>query len=198
MTFNHIARRTHLYAAMFLLPWFLIYGIGALPFNHHAFFDKIFKGSDPEWSVRFERSYRLPVPEDADLRQTGERILSDVGLQGAFGTYHPNKDRLHVYLFNFWTATELIYHIDEGRLLARDKRFRWDHFFTGAHARGGFEQSSLLNDSWAVLVDIVCVGILIWIASGIYMWWQIRHTRFWGFVTLSSGVISFLVFLLTL
>jgi hypothetical protein len=114
MTFNHITRRTHLYLAVFLLPWFLMYGVGALPFNHRVLCDKIFRGNDPEWSVRFERAYHLPVPNDADLRKIGERVLMDAGLHGAFGTYRPNKDRLHIYLFSFWSATELVCHVDEG------------------------------------------------------------------------------------
>jgi len=49
-----------------------------------------------------------------------------------------------------------------------------------------------------LLVDTVCLGILIWIASGLYMWWQIRHVRLWGALALSGGLISFLVFLLGL
>jgi hypothetical protein len=82
--------------------------------------------------------------------------------------------------------------------LAEDNRFRWDRFLTGVHARSGFDQESILDDSWAVLVDFVCLGILIWIASGLYMWWQIGHVRSWGALALSGGLISFLVFLLGL
>jgi uncharacterized iron-regulated membrane protein len=49
-----------------------------------------------------------------------------------------------------------------------------------------------------VVVDLVCLAFLIWIASGIYMWWQLRCTRFWGALALGSGVALFLVFVLAL
>jgi len=47
-------------------------------------------------------------------------------------------------------------------------------------------------------VDLVCLGFIVWIATGIYMWWQLRRTRSWGFLALGSGVLLFLVFLLAL
>ena len=79
-----------------------------------------------------------------------------------------------------------------------DKRFRWDQFFTGLHARGGYQHDGLLNDAWAYIVDLVCVSILVWIASGLYMWWKLSSTRRWGAVALSGGILSFVVFLVAL
>ncbi len=198
MTFNLINRRTHLYLAMFLLPWFLVYGISSIPFSHHSYFRELYRDGIPQWTVRFERDYDRPVPHDANLRKVGAQILQDVGLEGAFGINRPNKRRLSIYLFDFWSSTRLTYYIEEHRLKAEDRRFRWDQFFTGLHARGGFQQDAFLNDLWAVVVDIVCVGFLIWIASGIYMWWELRHTRLWGALALGGGIVSFLTFLLVL
>ena len=68
-------------------------------------------------------------------------------------------------------STQLKYFIDQKRMTVEDRRFRWDHFLTGMHARGGFEQEGLLDRSWSVIVDLVCVAIVLWIASGLYMWW---------------------------
>ena len=199
MTFNHINRRTHLYLAMFLLPWFLVYALSSIPFtrNFNAFFDD---GQSP-WTLRFERAYQRPIPDAADeaaLRQIGAQILQDADLEGAFGVHRPNKRRLNIYLFDFWNATRLTYNIEGGRLKAEDRRFRIDHFFTGLHARGGYMQDAFLNDAWAFLVDIVCIGILIWIASGIVMWWQLKPTRLWGTLALAGGILSFTIFLLAL
>ena len=41
------------------------------------------------------------------------------------------------------------------------------------HARGGFEQEGFLQLSWSVVVDIVCVWMIVWIASGLFMWWEL-------------------------
>jgi uncharacterized iron-regulated membrane protein len=45
------------------------------------------------------------------------------------------------------------------------------------------------------VVDFVCLAILVWIASGIYMWWDLRQSRTWGTLALSGGALSFVFFL---
>lgn len=198
MTFNHFNRRLHLYLALSLLPWFLMYGLSSIPFSHGALFQELYDDGVPQWTVRFERDYDRPVPEDADLRSVGAAILKDVGLEGAFGVSRPNRRTLRIYLVSFREHTRLTYYVDQKLLKAEDKRFRWDHFFTTLHARGGFQQDSFLNDAWAVLVDLVCIGFLAWIASGIYMWWLLPQTRRWGSLALGGGAVAFLTFLLAL
>ncbi len=198
MTFNHFVRRLHLCLGLGLLPWFLMYGIGAFPFGHRAFFESKYQDGKPEWTVLFDRQYSVRLAEGDNLRQVAGRILQDAGQKGAYGIYRPDNQRLFIYLFSFWSATQFTYFPEQQRLLAEVRRFRWDHTLTGMHGRGGFGQDSFLDDAWAVFVDIVCAGLLLWIVTGLYMWWQIRHTRFWGILALSAGVGSFLTFLAVL
>jgi hypothetical protein len=63
-----------------------------------------------------------------------QRILQDNGLLGSFGVYQPNPQRLNIYVFSFWSATEITYFIDQQRLLVEDQHFRWSSFLTGLHA----------------------------------------------------------------
>lgn len=195
MDFNLVNRRTHLYLAMFLLLWFLMYGVSSLPINHPDWFRQTDGVGEPQWSVTFDREYNLEVPEGADLRSVGAQILKDAGLEGSFNAGRPAPERIIVNRFDFWSLQRLTYFIEEGRLLAETRRFRWSQFLVRMHVRGGFRQDSILADAWAVIVDVVCVAMLIWIASGIYMWWLIRKTRLWGAVALGGGLLSFLFFL---
>jgi hypothetical protein len=87
------------------------------------------------------------------------------------------------------------YFIDERRLVAEDRRFRWDHFLTGMHARGGFEDPRLFPLAWAVVIDLVCLSFLIWVVSGLYMWWTLPGLRKWGWAAVLGGVASFAWFL---
>jgi hypothetical protein len=91
----------------------------------------------------------------------------------------------------------LKYFIAEKKLVAEDKRFRWDHFLTGMHAKGGFEQGGL-HDAWGVIVDLVCLGIVLWVLTGLLMWWKLPSTHAWGWAALLAGVASFAAFLLLL
>jgi hypothetical protein len=198
MTFAHLNRRTHLYLGLALLPWFFLYALSSIPFSHSPYFDALDKAKGlPNWTVRFERPYEVPVPE-GDLRPLGARIVSDTGLSGAWGAYRQGPRQINVYVYTFWRSTQVKYFPDQKRIVVEDMRFRWDHFLTGAHARGGFEQDGWLQDSWAVLVDLVALAILVWILSGLYLWWHIPGHRRWGWLALGSGIAAFALFLLKL
>ena len=198
MPFNLFVRRLHLYLALFLLPWFFIYGLSSLPFSHRTWFDKLYDDGVPTWNLRLERPYDRPVPANANLREIGGEIMKDLGIKDAFGVYQPNDRQLNVYAYTFRTATQVTYHLDKKLIRVEDRRFRWDQFLTGMHARGGFENKTVLNIAWAIVVDVVCIGFLLWIATGIYMWWQIPRTRYWGYLALGAGTVLFAVFLTAL
>ena len=194
MTFNHVNRRTHLYLALALIPWFLIYALSSLAIQHRTLFAD---GAKPQWTPRFERPYNREIPPDADLRQIGAQILEDAGIEGLFRVRrHPQ--RLQINRFDFFSQTRLTYFIAEDRLQAEDQRFALDQFLIWMHIRAGFQQESLLSDLWAVVVDIVCLGLLVWVASGLYMWWLLPQTRRWGVLALGGGLVSFLAFVLGL
>jgi len=145
-----------------------------------------------------DRAYELEVPPEANLREVGGRILADVGLSGAFGASRPNERQINVYRMDFLQPARVTYFLDQKRVLAEEREFHWPQFLTGLHARGGFEQDSMLNDAWGVTVDVICVAMVLWIATGIYMWWQLPACRGWGWLALGGGVGSFVMFLLAL
>src|SRR5207247_10782138 len=83
VTFDNVNRRKHLYAALFFMPWLLVYGVSALGFSHPAWFSK-----GPQWNIMSQRNYIFgPIAPDADLRLIADRIQRDTGLKGDFGVY---------------------------------------------------------------------------------------------------------------
>ncbi|HLV01238.1 MAG TPA: hypothetical protein VKZ59_08230 [Acidobacteriota bacterium] len=198
MKFNLIVRRTHLYLGIFLLPWFLMYSISSLPFSHRSYLDAYYDDGTPLWVSRWEGNYYIPLDTETDHRKIGAQVMQEFDLEGSFGTYQPAPDQLAIYIYDFWNATQVRYFHDEKRLVIQDRRFRWDHFLTGMHARGGFQQASFLADLWAVIVDIVCVAMMTWVASGLYMWWQLKSVRRSGALVILSGTLSFVLFLFLL
>jgi hypothetical protein len=197
MTFSHLNRRVHLYLGLFLLPWLFMYGASSVPFAHTDFFNARDAARGlPMWTLRGEIPTELAVPADNEaLRPLGAALLAKAGVTGmSFGTYRQSPEQINVYAYSFWKSTQLKYFVAEKRLTVEDRRFRWDQFLTGMHARGGFEQESLLDNSWSVVVDLVCAGMILWIASGLYMWWGIPAHRRWGWIAIAGGTLSFLVF----
>ena len=198
MNFDLLNKRIHLYLGLFLIAFFLQYAVSGLLFAHDFGLNDFYKDK-PQWTKRFERTYDRPVPENADLRPLAAQILEDTGLKKrSFGVYRANKDQLNINTGSFFSTTRITYFIGQKRILAEDKTFRWDHFILKFHRGGGYAQDSFIADFWAFMVDLTCVATIIWVLSGIYMWWKMQETHRWGTVALGGGVISFLIFVFIL
>ena len=196
MTLPHLNRRVHLYLGLLLLPWFLMYGASSIPFAHQDFFEQRDRAKGlPLWTTRLDRPYSIEVPPGDDLRATGARILRDLGLTGSFGVYRQGPDRLDVYIYTFLHSTQVRYFIREQRVTVEDRRFRFDQFLTGMHGRGGFEQEGFLEKAWAVMVDLACLGMLLWVVSGLYMWWSLPSVGGWGWLAFLGGIASYALFM---
>lgn len=199
MTFNHATRRTHLYAGLFFVPWVILYAISSVPFSHGRYFaDRDRAKGLPLWTRRAEIPFDVAVPAGDELRPFGERILRETGLKGSYGVYRQGASQVNVYVHTVWHSTQVKYLVDQKKLVVEDRRFRWDQMLTGLHAKGGFEQESLLVRSWSVVVDLVCLALLAWIASGFYMWWKLPALRAWGWLAILAGAGSFVALLFTL
>jgi len=195
MEIQHFNRRLHLYLGLALSPWVLLYAVSSIPFSHGRFFEDLDKAKgQPNWTRRAEIPFDAPVPQDdARLRDFGARIMQTAGLEGAFGAYRQGPSQINVYIHSVWKSTQVKYLAGEKKLVVEDKRFRWDHMLTGFHAKGGFEQDSLLHDSWGIVVDLVSLGFVLWVVSGLYMWIPMRNLRRSGLFALCAGALSFAV-----
>jgi hypothetical protein len=178
-----------------------MYGVSSVPFAHNQFFERRDAAKGVAlWAIRAERTLDVPVPDSTfGLRALGATLLKEAGIEAtSFGTYRQSPTQINVYSYSFWKSTQLKYFVDQKKLTVEDRRFRWDHFLTGMHARGGFEQDGILQLSWSVVVDIVSVAMIVWIASGLYMWWELPGQRRWGWLAILAGSASFLFFTLRL
>ncbi len=189
-SFDKINRRIHLYLGLLLLPWLLMYGLSSFIIIHESWFraDK-----EPAWEPLFEKEYRRPVHERDHLRATAQEILKDCHLEGAFWADKPNPDTLHIDRFSFWGSTRLTYSLKDQKLKAERQRMRASQTVVRLHFRGGYGQPTFWDKFWGVLVDLACVAIIIWIASGVLMWWRLRWLRLWGTVALAGGALSFVL-----
>ncbi len=192
MSLMLVIRRVHLYLGMFLAPWVILFGLSSLPLNHASLQRPV------RWTVRDERPYQRPIAPGADLRDVGREILADAGLAGGFNVSRPSPTRIVVNRPNFRRFARVTYDLAAGRLTIADRTAAWPQSLTAMHTRAGFYNRSPGNSFWAVLIDVLCVGLVVWIATGLTMWWQLRGSRTWGWVALGAGLASFTWLVLTL
>ncbi|HTL56767.1 MAG TPA: PepSY domain-containing protein [Candidatus Limnocylindrales bacterium] len=194
-SFDKINRRAHLYLGLLLMPWLLMYGLSSFIIIHQSWFGA---NKEQAWEPLFEKQYSRLVPESGDLRDTAQAILKDCNLEGAFWADKPNPDTLRIDRFSFWDSTRLLYSIKEQKLQAQRQRMHLSQAVIRMHFRGGYGQPTVRDKFWGFLVDLACIGIIIWVASGLLMWWRLPRLRNWGAVAVGGGILSFLVLIWTI
>ena len=192
MTFAHFVRRAHLYTGLFLLPWVIMFGVSTIPINHQS----------PEpaaWTRLAEHSFDAPVPASSEnLRPLGREMMNAAGLEGGYYVYRVNPRQVQAGHPRFLAPLRINYFPEERRLVVEQRPFSLRPFLSGMHTRGGYDMGGFWDSVWAVFVDAVSIGLILWIASGVYMWWGLPSTRGWGWIALGAGAICFAVIIATL
>jgi hypothetical protein len=201
--FSHLIRRTHLYLALFCLPWFVMYGITSLAFSHAGWFDTgsdLYDTAGDAWTEEGSWPCTLAIPEDGDVpREVAAELLATAGLHvDAYGAYRAGPQQINVFIVAFWQTRRLSYRLEEQRLYLYRRTSIPQQILTGMHARAGYQHDGILNDAWAVMVDLTSIGFLLWVATGLYIWWQLPGMRRAGAVGLLAGLLTFVGFLLLL
>jgi hypothetical protein len=191
--FDRINRRTHLYAGLFFIPWFLSYALSSAVFNHPSWF-----GSGPvKMTPMFDRAYTAePAITQGDARPFARRLLQANGLDGQFVVRWEDHDRrLVINQVRFLYNTRVTFDPVTRRVSAERGWSNLRILLGKVHTRGGYDTTGSLQIFWAVIVDIIQVAMMIWIASGLYMWWNLKRFRGWGMLALASGFALFVAFL---
>ena len=197
--FSTLVRRTHLFLALFLTPWVLMYAVSTIAMHHRAFFIGSEERVEPDYELVHEQVYQMSDDLEQDRRVAAEAILRDLGMSGAHRvTSRPEDEELTIHRDNPFGSYRISY-LPVARML-RLERQKPDptYVLEMMHRRRGFGEPFLPNDLWAFVVDGVIVAILGWAATGLWMWWEMARTRRLGAIILLLGLGLFLVFLTTL
>lgn len=188
LTASRVIRRAHLYLALFLTPWMLIYALSGLVLNHNQAIRALYGDSFARMEKVEERPYAAVFSEDADPRLIGAQILEHLGLSGTFHVPPGgNPARLVINRNGAFALHRVTYFRTEQRLLVEKQTFTAPVFLNRAHFRHGYEQPFLASRIWAVVVDLAVLGMVFWVVSGVWMWWEIKPARVAGAVCAAVG-----------
>lgn len=192
-----VIRRTHMYLALFLFPWMLMYALSTAAMNHRALF--VEAGAPPlQYEKERQIVYDGVFSENADLRTVSRQILASLDLDGAHGVNRRKDGAIVINRNDLTTPRRLTYSPADGTILIERLPHRANAFLERFHRRRGYATGYALDTVWAVTVDVVIVAMVFWVLSGLWMWWELKVTRPLGAIAFLAGVGVFALYLSTL
>jgi len=196
MTASVLIRRTHMYVALFLFPWLLMYALSTAMMNHRASFASARPGGAPVYEKERELTYDGVFPQDAELRTFSQQILSSLDLDGAHAVARRTDGAIVITRNDLLTPRRLTYVPSTRRLTVERLPHRTNVMLERFHRRRGYTTGYALDTTWAVTVDVVIAGMIFWVLSGLWMWWEMKMTRATGALALVTGAGLFVLFIL--
>jgi hypothetical protein len=194
--FSRVVRRTHMYLALFLTPWIVMYSLSSLVFNHIGTVNAWFGGPPNQFEQVAEIEYRDALTADMPPADAAKQILLDLDLDGAhFLPASADPDRLVIMRQLPYRMKRLTYMRNEGRVIIEQQKANLPGILTRLHTRHGFEQKYAAMQLWGLGVELTVLAMLFWIASGLWLWWEIKPARKWGAAFAFTGLALFAVML---
>jgi hypothetical protein len=196
---SRLLRRTHMYVALFLTPWILMYTASTFVMNHRDWFRELYGGPPPQLAVEREVPYDGVLAAGASPKQAAVQILSSLGLDGAFNANLRQKDgALVIQRLDPIKPRRITYDPAAHKITIESAPWESRAFLERMHRRRGYQQDLLLDDVWAASVDFVIVAMIFWVLSGLWMWWELKVTRRLGALFALAGIALFTLFLVTI
>src|SRR3569833_2249774 len=194
--FSKVVRQTHMYLALFLSPWVLLYALSTLSLTHRNAFHPDFYSTP--WEKVGNQVLAAQFSADATPDFMGQEILETLHLEGNFrATLSEDKKTLSIVRNDPVAPRRIIFTPADGHLVIEKQNFAVQPFLERMHRRRGFGGSFVADNAWAASNDLVVVAMIFWILSGLWMWWELKFTRVTGLAVAMSGIALFVVLVLT-
>src|SRR5438874_2699613 len=80
--FSKVVRQTHMYVALFLTPWLLLYSLSTITMNHRDLFRKYYEGQPAQWQKEKEQPLNIQFSQDTKPREMGQQVLKELNMSG--------------------------------------------------------------------------------------------------------------------
>lgn len=196
--FAKILRRTHMYLALFLFPWVAMYALSTLVMNHRAMFVARYGEGPIPYERERQVEYDGSFPENTDLRTVSAQLLRSTDLDGAHSVSRQKDGTIVINRNDLVTPRRLTYSPADRTLTIDRQQARPNALLERFHRRRGYATGYRLDTVWAVSVDLFIIGMVFWVLSGLWMWWEMKVTRRLGTTALAVGIALFAFYLVTL
>lgn len=191
---SKLLRRIHLYLALFLTPWMLMYALSTMAMNHR----KSFPETPPPYATLRDTSFDITLPDTENHRTQAAVLLAALQLDGAFTAQRRPGGPLIITRQTALAPHRITFDPSTRRLLIEQQQFRPNTFLERMHRRRGLSQPFLADTLWSLSVDLVIAAMLFWALSGLWLWWEMRATRSFGALAAAAGLALFALYLAVL
>jgi hypothetical protein len=189
--FSRFVRRSHLYLALFLTPWVLMYALSTIAMNHRHLFQEAYGKGPPPWRPERTLTYDGTFATGAAPREMSRQLLASLGLDGHHQVQRRPDGTLVINRQDLVTPRRITYTPATRQVAIERQESRPNALLERFHRRRGYETGYALDTAWAVTVDLVIVACVFWAVSGLWMWWELKPTRAAGAAAVLGGVAVF-------
>lgn len=190
---SKLIRRTHMYLALFLPPWMLMYALSTMAMQHRD----LFSGGEgpPAYEHQRTTTYDGGFAPGADPKQMGEQLLTHLQMRGLFQAKQLDDGKLEVVRFNPVQNRRLTFNPADKSLVIETSVVPAGRALENMHRLRGYQSGFASRTAWAAVVDLVIAAMVFWCLSGLWLWWQLKTTRRLGAIFALAGLLWFIVFM---
>jgi hypothetical protein len=194
-TVSRLIRRVHMFTALFLGPWMLMYALSTLVMTHREYVLSFYPSKSPAIVTERELDYTRSFPTNVTREQIGLRILQDLGMDGTHSVSGGRNGRpLVINRQNALSTRRVTFDATARKVIIQREEFRAATFLDRMHRRRGYNHPYALEDTWGFSVDVAVVIMVFWSLSGVWLWLEMKSVRLWGTLALVAGLGLFAVF----
>jgi hypothetical protein len=191
-SFSFLIRRAHLYLALFLSPWLLMYAASTCTMNHRVHIGH----EEAPWQLVSESVYEGTFGDGASADHKAQQILLSLGRNGPHRVH--GEGTLTIRRTELDREVKIVFQPEGKSLRIEERAFDTPAILEQLHRRRGYQHDYIVADLWAATVDLLVLGMLFLALSGLWMWWELRTTRRLGAIFLVGGLGLFVLLMGTI
>ncbi|PYV38033.1 MAG: hypothetical protein DMG06_26595 [Acidobacteria bacterium] len=173
-------RNIHLVSGLFSFLFLFTYGWSAVQMAHRTWFSL-----EPE--IR-ETQVAVGSEVSDNPRALARTLMDDYGLRGGLDEIKQTPEGYKLRISRPGTEYEVSYSRARGEAKVRTFRANFPGMLNSLHHVAGFRRGDGLQKTWAALVGVVSVGLVLLALTGIYLWFKLFNERGVGIVLLAISL----------
>jgi hypothetical protein len=186
-------RKLHNYLGLYLLLFLWLFSVSGLVLNHSKW--SVARFWDARREATTERSIRAPAA-GGDVAMATE-LMRQLGIVGEIGETrrHPDAARFEFQVVKPGRVFRVEARLDSARARVTEIRLNAWGVLDALHKLTGVRMDQpaqtrdwVLTRIWSLAMDALALGLVVLVASGVYLWHRRTETRRPGVVALALGV----------